>query len=316
MHALILSFASWQSAPVDCERAVRDAIDIGYRHIDTAALYGNEADVGRAVRAKIAEGVVRRDEMFIVTKLDNFSHLPAQVRPACQHSIDALGLGPIDLYLLHTPMGYEPETTDYVDTWLAMEPLLADGLVRALGVSNLNVEQLQRVLRMGTVRPVTNQVECSPNLLQPRLRTFCDKHNILLTAYGPLTRPHRIALGQRTALGEPMVLALGRKYGKTVYQICLRYMVSCWDAFLSVCSFVRYYFIDKMCPARVQIQIGTVPIPKSIRRERIAENFDVFDFRLCDAEVADMRTLDCALRMCPFPLHVGHRHYMFDGDAE
>lgn len=211
---------------MDCERSVCDAIDIGYRHIDTAALYGNEADVGRAVRTKIAEGVIRRDEMFIVTKLDNFSHLPEQVRPACERSIAALGLGPIDLYLLHTPMGFEPETTDYVDTWLAMEPLLRDGLVRSLGVSNFNEEQLQRILRMCTVRPVTNQVECSPNLLQPRLRAFCDRQRILLTAFGPLTRPHRIAAGQRTALSEPMVLALGQKYGKTVYQICLRYMVS------------------------------------------------------------------------------------------
>lgn len=202
------------------------AIDAGYRHIDTAALYGNEADVGRAVRAKIADGVVRRDEMFVVTKLGNYAHLPEQVRPACERSVEALGLGPIDLYLLHTPMGFEPETTDYVDTWLAMEPLLRDGLVRGLGVSNFNREQLTRLMRMSTVRPLTNQVECSPNLALPKLRAFHDKHDIVLTAYGPLTRPHRIAAGQRTALSDPVVVALAQKYGKTTAQICLRFMVS------------------------------------------------------------------------------------------
>lgn len=294
-----------QSPPGECEKAVRAAISAGYRLIDTASLYGNEADVGRAVRAAIADGVVRRDEMFVITKLGNFDHLPEQVRPACERSIAALGLGPIDLYLLHTPMAFEPETTDYVDTWLAMEELLADGLVRALGVSNFNREQLRRILRVASVRPVTNQVECSPNLALPKLREFQARHNIVLIAYGPLTRPHRIAPGQQTALSDPLVLAMGKKYKKTAAQICLRFMVSA--------RILGYnnVFMDLLV---LQIMNGTVPIPKSVHPERIAENIGVFDFRLTDDEMTAMRSLDRNLRMCPFTPNAGHRNFMFDED--
>lgn len=205
------------------------AIDAGYRHIDTAFVYGNETEVGNAVRAKIAEGVVRRDEMFVVTKLGNHHHATDQVRPACEKSLANLDLGPIDLYLMHTPMGYKPDDTDYVQTWLAMEQLVRDGLVRSLGVSNFNSEQLHRLWQAATIKPVTNQVECSPNLAQRKLREVHAQYNIVLTAYGPLTRPHRVAEGQHTALSDPVVKALAGKHGKTEAQICLNYLVRTKD---------------------------------------------------------------------------------------
>lgn len=237
----------------ECETAVQLAIDAGYRHLDTAFVYGNETEVGNAVRAKIAAGVVRRDEMFVVTKLGNHHHAVEQVRPACERSVQQLGLGPIDLYLMHTPMGHQPEDTDYVDTWRAMEPLVRDGLVRSLGVSNFNSEQLRRLCEAATIRPVTNQVECSPNLQQRKLRAVHDEYGIVLTAYGPLTRPHRTAEGQQTALTDPTVKALALKYGKTEAQICLNYLVGrlgsfrmsffCWSFPI---GFVRMQCTD--CP--------------------------------------------------------------------
>lgn len=158
--------------------------------------------------------------------------------------MDNLNLGPIDLYLMHTPMGYRftkgfdtdafrpnngsekvTSDTDYVDTWLAMEQLQRDGLVRSLGVSNFNSEQLTRLLAVCTIRPVTNQVECSPALTQTKLRQFCADHDIILTAYGPLTRPHRVADGEHSSLEDPTIVGLANKYGKTAAQIILRFMV-------------------------------------------------------------------------------------------
>lgn len=122
-------------------------------------------------------------------------------------------------------MGFEPDDTDYLDTWRSMEQLVHDGLVRSLGVSNFNREQLSRLLEVATIKPVTNQVECSPNLTQPKMRELCAKHDIVLTAYAPLTRPHRTADGQLTALNDPVVKRMGDRHSKTPAQICVRYMV-------------------------------------------------------------------------------------------
>lgn len=179
-----------------------------------------------------------------IIQLGNSYHSPDLVRRACEVSIANLNLGPIDLYLMHTPMGYTisngvDETDlsakpgsevvankiDYVDTWLAMEKLQQDGLVRSLGVSNFNSQQLTRLLNVATIVPVTNQVECSPNLTQVKLNKFCADRSIILTAYGPLTRPHRISGGIQTALTDPKVLELANKYGKTSAQIILRFLV-------------------------------------------------------------------------------------------
>lgn len=129
-------------------------------------------------------------------------------------------------------MGYKPDDTDYVDTWRALEQLVHDGLVRSLGVSNFNSEQLTRLLAVATIKPVTNQVECSPNLTQVKLREFCSKHGIILTAYSPLTRPHRTAEGQQTALTDPLVLQLGGRHSKSPAQICLKYLVRLFNSLL------------------------------------------------------------------------------------
>lgn len=155
-----------------------------------------------------------------------------------------MNLGPIDLYLMHSPMGYRftngfnktefrPEAgfetvfsdTDYVDTWLAMEELQREGLVRSLGVSNFNSEQLTRLLAVATIRPVTNQVECSLILTQVKLRKFCAERDIVLTAFAPLARPHRVGAGEQSSLEDPCVLSLAKKYKKSAAQINLRFLV-------------------------------------------------------------------------------------------
>lgn len=152
------------------------------------------------------------------------------------------------MYLMHTPMGYRftkgfnktefrPEAgsekvvsdTDYVETWLAMEELQREGLVRSLGVSNFNSEQLTRLLAVATIRPVTNQVECSPILTQVKLRKFCAERDIVLTAFGPLTRPHRVGVGEENSLQDKCVLSLAQKHKKTAAQIILRFMVRFLD---------------------------------------------------------------------------------------
>lgn len=206
-------------------------------------------------------------------------------------------------------MGYSPDDTDYVDTWRALEQLVRDGLVRSLGVSNFNSEQLARLVAVATIKPVTNQVECSPNLPQKKLREFCAQHDIVLTAYAPLTRPHRTAEGQQTALTDPLVIEIGQRHSKSPAQICLKYLVSATHFnYKLICKYYIKLFSLK------QIQIGTVPIPKSSNKQRIAENLDLFDFELTSNELEAMQQLDINLRMCPFSPDENHKYFPFKAE--
>ncbi|XP_055591538.1 aldo-keto reductase family 1 member B1-like [Uranotaenia lowii] len=189
----VIGLGTWLSRDGEGLEAIKTAIDAGYRHFDTACLYQNEKEVGQAIREKIAEGVVKRADVFVTTKLWNTHHDPDKVEGAFNRSLEKLGLDYIDLYLMHTPMGYkfeswEPEdpdadtvpeftTVDFVDTWRAMEKLLDTGKVKSIGVSNFNSEQVARIVNECKVVPVTNQVECNPALNQRRLTEFCRKLN-------------------------------------------------------------------------------------------------------------------------------------------
>ncbi|XP_037824845.1 1,5-anhydro-D-fructose reductase-like [Lucilia sericata] len=292
----ILGLGTYESKNNEGEIAVKHAIDVGYRHIDTAYFYQNEAEIGKAIKDKIAEGVVKREDIFLVTKLWNIHHEPERVEGACRKQLQLLGLDYIDLYLMHLPVGYkyvseedllpkdeagtlQLSDVDYLDTYKAMEKLVKLGLVRSIGVSNFNSQQLQRVLDNCEIKPVTNQVECSPALNQRKLTQFCKERDITLTAYSPLGRP-KPAENKPEFYFSAKTKALAEKYNKTPAQIVLRYLVD----------------------------IGVIPIPKSSNPQRIAENFNIFDFKLSPEDIAIMDTFHTGERLVPFNLIKGQNH--------
>jgi diketogulonate reductase-like aldo/keto reductase len=186
------------------------ALKAGYRHIDTAALYGNEADVGRAVRDSVSELGLTRESIFVTTKLWNSDHGFERAKKACRESYDRLGLGPIDLYLIHWPVARKRE-----ESWRALIDLKREGLIRSIGVSNYTIRHLQELLDTSGVVPSVNQVEFSPFLFQKELLEFCVSKGIRLEAYSPLTRGER--------LEDERLLKLAKKYGRTPAQLLIRW---------------------------------------------------------------------------------------------
>ncbi|XP_029157253.1 aldo-keto reductase family 1 member B1-like [Nylanderia fulva] len=288
---------TWKSKPGEVTQAVKDAIDIGYRHIDCALVYGNEKEVGLAIREKIAEGVVKREDLFITTKLWNTYHKPELVEPAIKKSLANLDLDYIDLYLIHWPVGYKEggpdfptasdgtiilSDVDYVDTWKAMEAVLAKGLTKNIGISNFNSEQITRLLKNASVKPVTNQIECHPYLTQKKLSDFCKEKGILITAYSPLGSPDRpwAKPDDPILLADKKLIELGQKYNKTPAQILLRY----------------------------QLDRGHIVIPKSVNKSRLAQNSEIFDFKLAPDDIAYIDSFDCNGRVCPL-LGANHSPY-------
>jgi diketogulonate reductase-like aldo/keto reductase len=232
-------------------RAVKYALDVGYRHIDTAWLYGNEGDVGKA----ILESSIEREENFITTKVWNSDQGYRSTLAACERSLQRLGLAYVDLYLIHWPVEGQNN-----NTWKAMIQLLREGKTRTIGVSNYEIFHLQKIFQNFDVIPSVNQVEFHPFLYQEKLLEFCKNSNIQLEAYSPLTR------GQR--LNHPTLVDLAKKYDKSPAQILIR-----WS-----------------------LQHGLVVIPKSIRKDRIRENIQVFDFQLEETDMKLLNSLNEDLR--------------------
>jgi methylglyoxal/glyoxal reductase len=232
-----LGLGVYQSQPGKTTlRAVKYALKIGYRHIDTAELYGNEMDVGRALR----ESEIRREEVFITTKVWNSHQGYESTLQACKGSLQRLGLSYIDLYLIHWPVkGFGSET------WRAMVRLLREGKARTIGVSNYSIRELNEILEEESdIMPMVDQVEFHPFLYQEQLLRFCKNNNIQLESYSPLTRGKR--------LNHQDIVEMAKKYGKTSAQILIR-----WN-----------------------LQHDAVVIPKSIHEDRILENSKIFDFQI------------------------------------
>jgi diketogulonate reductase-like aldo/keto reductase len=225
-------------------QAVSAALAAGYRHIDTARIYGNERDVGAAVR----ESGLPRQDIFVTTKLWNEDQGYDSALRACERSLKDLGLEYVDLYLVHWPVPGRR-----LDSWRALEKLLADGKCRAIGVSNFLEHHLDELLGKAKVVPAVNQVEQHPFLHQPSLLRYCAGKGIAVEAYSPLTKGMR--------LGDPRVVELARKYGKSPAQVLIRWC----------------------------LEHGLVVIPKSVHAERIRENASVFDFSFSPE---DLRQLD------------------------
>ncbi|MEV0074505.1 aldo/keto reductase [Amycolatopsis sp. NPDC050768] len=204
-----LGFGVFQVPPAETKAAVKTALDAGYRSIDTATAYGNEAAVGEA----LAESGITRDGLFITTKLWNSDQGYDQTLRAFDSSLSALGLEQLDLYLIHWPL---PARDKYVDTWKALEKLYADGRVRAIGVSNFQPAHLRRVLDEGSVVPAVNQIELSPYLVQQELRAFHAEHGIATEAWSPLAKGGDL-------LAESVVTDVAARHRRTPAQVVLRW---------------------------------------------------------------------------------------------
>lgn len=296
----LLGLGTWNSPKGEVAQAVKFAIDAGYRAIDCAHVYENENEVGDGVKAKIGEGVVKRDDLFITSKLWNTFHDPKEVRAACEYTLKQLQLDYLDLYLIHWPMGYQKSNElfpkneageplhsnfDILDTWRAMEELVDAGLTKSIGISNFNIKQVDYIYDNARIKPVTNQIECHPYLLNAKLRDHCKSKNIVVTAYSPLGSPGRpwATADDRVLLKEPKLLAIAEKYGKSPAQIAIRF----------------------------QIQLGNVVIPKSVTKERIESNMDVFNFKLTDDEINDLSSFGYTERICAMSNDKKHPDYCF-----
>ncbi|MFE5243595.1 MULTISPECIES: aldo/keto reductase [unclassified Streptomyces] len=253
-----LGFGVFQVPDDETAAAVSSALDAGYRSVDTAAVYGNEAGVGRA----LAESGLAREELFITTKLWNADQGYDATLTAFDASLAKLGLDHVDLYLIHWPT---PERDLYVDTWRALEKLLADGRIRAAGVSNFQPAHLRRLREESSLVPAVNQIELHPGLQQSELRAVHAEYGIATEAWSPLA--------QGTLLDDPALLSIAERHGTTPAQVVLRW----------------------------HLQLGNVVIPKSVTPARIRQNIDVFGFELPDADMDAIAGLDRGMRIGPDP---------------
>lgn len=252
-----LGFGVWQiQNGTEAESAVGEALNTGYRLIDTAAAYGNEESVGRAIR----HSGVPREEIFVTTKLWNGDQGYDSAHKAFDASLERLGLEYVDLYLIHWPM---PKMDKYVETWKAFEEIYESGQAKAIGVSNFKPNHLERLLTEAKVVPAVNQIELHPQFVQDETRAYCKAHNIAIESWSPLG-------GSKNNLtGNSQLMSIGEKYGKTAAQVIIRW----------------------------HLEQGLIVIPKSSNPQRIAENFDVFDFTLGEEDMAQIATLDIETRI-------------------
>ncbi|MGB3954935.1 MAG: aldo/keto reductase [Brooklawnia sp.] len=253
-----LGFGTYLIGVDDAYRAVSDALEAGYRHIDTAQMYGNEAQVGAA----IADSGLPRDAVFITSKLDNPYHQPQAARDAFARTLDDLRVDQVDLFLIHWPLA---RSTDYVATWRTLLEFEADGRARAVGTSNFQASHLQAIIDATGVAPALNQIELHPYLPQRELVQLHGRLGIATAAWSPLAR------GQ--LLAERRVLQVAHDAGRSPSQVVIRW----------------------------HLQRGLVVIPKSTRRDRIAQNADVFDFELTERQMALLNSLDQDRRVGSHP---------------
>jgi 2,5-diketo-D-gluconate reductase A len=246
-----LGFGVYQVPPAETEETVAKALEVGYRHIDTAQMYGNEAGVGAAIKSS----GISRDELYVTSKLNNGFHRPDDARRSFAESLDRLGLEQLDLFLIHWPLPglYDG---DFVSTWRTLTELVAEGRVRSVGVSNFEPAHLDRIVDETGVAPVVNQIEVHPYFTNEAARSSSLAHGIKVEAWSPIA--------QGAVLDDPLLGEIAAAHGKTVSQVTLRW----------------------------HVERGDIIFPKSMRVERMRENFDIFDFSLSSEEVDRISGLD------------------------
>ncbi|KAF4661701.1 hypothetical protein FOL47_006557 [Perkinsus chesapeaki] len=289
MDMPMLGLGTSDSGSMLVRGAVFEGIRSGYRYIDTAFIYGNHKSIGEGINDAIQAGIVRREDLFVSTKLWMSQYRPDVVRSSVEEMLQDLGLDYLDQLLMHWPVAFErrdPQTHPFswriprtasgrvavdssirlIDTWREMEKLVDEGLVRSIGLSNFEPLQIDEILAACRIRPVVNQIEVHPYLPQDRVIDFCTSRGIQVIGYAPLGSPSSLPFAGETpksSLEHPSVKAIAGKLGKTPAQVILR-----WN-----------------------LQRGIIVIPKTIHRDRLLENLNVFDFQLSRLDMAQIDTI-------------------------
>ncbi|RRQ27966.1 aldo/keto reductase [Rhodococcus sp. Eu-32] len=266
-----LGLGVWQAADAETEHAVRYALDeAGYRHIDTAAAYGNEEAVGRG----ISTSSVPREDIFVTTKLWNADQGYEPALAAFDVSLGKLGLDYVDLYLIHWPLQNDDRL---LRTWDALEKIADSGRAKAIGVCNFEPRHLQMLIDRGGQLPAVDQVELHPHLTQQAIRDLAGQHDIAVESWSPLGGTSNSGWGNaskpNTLLTDDVITRIGERHGKSAAQVLIRW----------------------------HLQNGLIVIPKSVHDERISQNIDVFDFELTDEDLSEIATLDDGVRVGAHP---------------
>jgi 2,5-diketo-D-gluconate reductase A len=246
-----LGFGVFQIDPEETAEAVTEALRVGYRHIDTAEMYGNEREVGEGLRASGLD----RGDVFITSKLNNSFHEPDDARRAFDETLSALGSDYVDLFLIHWPLPTLYDG-DFVSTWKTMEEFKGDGRARSIGVSNFQIEHLERLASETDTVPAVNQIEVHPYLTNEAVREYGQEHGIATEAWSPIA--------QGGVLDDPTITGIADRFGKTPAQVVLRW----------------------------HIQRRDIVFPKSVTPSRMRENFDIFDFELDSTDIEEIAGLD------------------------
>ena len=288
----LVGLGFWKVDKAVAPGLVQQAVRAGYRHLDCACDYGNEAEVGQGIESVLRDGDCKREDLWVTSKLWNTYHAPQHVRPALERSLRDLQLDYLDLYLVHFPIAqefipfeqryppgwfFDPDRPELgmkaakvplADTWRAMEGLVTAGLVRNIGVCNYNVALLRDLLSQAKIRPAVLQVELHPYLTQEKVLRFCSQEGIAVTGFSPLGAVSYVPIGMaeqnESVLDEPVVRSAAERHRKTAAQVVLR-----WG-----------------------VQRGTAIVPKTSRAERLRENLVIFDFELSADEMAAISALN------------------------